>query len=187
MELPTPDLLKTGLVFDADGRQLYFLGARESEPDRTDIYVISENAPKPVLVVDAGGLKSAPIVDPAGKVLLYVVPAQNPLRRPAAAAAGGRGGAQDRRGGRTAAAGANAAPPTFAIVDIATRKVSTVVGARAVAVGGRQDADLRHAHRPGVQRDGRADHRHADRRQADDASVSTRRRCRRTAAASRIR
>jgi hypothetical protein len=69
MELPAPDLLKMGLAFGADGRQLYFLGARESEPDRTDIYTISENAPKPVLAADVGGLKSAPIVDPAGKVL----------------------------------------------------------------------------------------------------------------------
>ena len=103
MELPAPDLLKTGLTFSADGRLLYFLGGKESEPDRTDIYVISELAPKPVLVVDAGGLKSAPIVDPAGKVLLYVVPGQNPLRKsqepggagdPAeAGGAGGAGGA----------------------------------------------------------------------------------------------
>ena len=29
MELPAPELLKTGLVFNADGRELYFLGARE--------------------------------------------------------------------------------------------------------------------------------------------------------------
>jgi hypothetical protein len=144
MELPTSDLLKTGLVFDADGRSLYFLGARESEPDRTDIYVISENAPKPVLVVDAGGLKSAPVVDPAGKVLLYVIPAQNPLRRPPDPGAGGAGraGAAGRAGeagtaggaGRAGGAGgarggANAAPSTFAIVDLAARKVSTVVGA----------------------------------------------------------
>jgi hypothetical protein len=47
MELPASDLLKTGLAFSADGRQLYFLGAKESEPDRTDVYQISENAPKP--------------------------------------------------------------------------------------------------------------------------------------------
>ena len=53
MELPAPDLLKTGLTFSADGRLLYFLGAKESEPDRTDIYVISENAPRPVIVADA--------------------------------------------------------------------------------------------------------------------------------------
>jgi hypothetical protein len=153
MELPASDLLKTGLVFNADGRELYFLGARESERDRTDIYVISENAPRPALVVEAGGLKSAPVVDPAGKVLLYGIPAQNPLRRPpdpaagAGAAAGGRGrtgeprGAEEpgragepRRAGEQGRAGggrgaANAVPPAFAIVDLAARRVSTVVGA----------------------------------------------------------
>ena len=83
MELPAPDLVKTGLTFSADGRVLYFLGARERDPDRTDIFEISELAPKPVLVVDAGGLKSAPIVDPSGRALIYTVPAVNPLRRPA--------------------------------------------------------------------------------------------------------
>ena len=142
MELPAPELLKTGLAFNADGRQLYFLGAKEAEPDRTDVYVISENAPKPVIAADAGGLKSAPIVDPAGKVLLYLIPTQNPLRRPAPPGTGRAGRGQDRRergqeggkggraggAGRDAGPGANAPPPAFAIVDIATRKVSEVTG-----------------------------------------------------------
>ena len=67
MELPAPDLLKTGLTFSADGRLLYFLGATESEPDRTDVYVISESAPRPAIVARrADGLKGAPIVDPSG-------------------------------------------------------------------------------------------------------------------------
>ena len=43
MGLPAPDLLKTDLTFSADGRSLYFLGAKETEPDRTDVYVISES------------------------------------------------------------------------------------------------------------------------------------------------
>ena len=146
MELPAPDLLKTALAFSADGRQLYFLGAKESEPERDDVYVISENAPKPVIVAEAPGLKSAPVVDPAGQVLIYVVPAVNPLRRPAqpadAAGAGGTGGA-GREGGAGGLAGqsspasasdgrgrggTSAAPATFAIVDITSRTVTTVVG-----------------------------------------------------------
>ena len=120
MELPAPELLKTGLTFNADGRQLYFLGAKEAEPDRTDVYAISENAPKPVIAAEAGGLKSAPIVDPAGKVLLYLVPAVSPLRRPREAGEAGRAGGAGGTGG--------APPPTFAIVDVATHKVTTVVG-----------------------------------------------------------
>jgi hypothetical protein len=125
MELPAPELVKTGLVFNADGRQLYFLGATESAPDRTDVYEISENAPKPMLVVDAGGLKSAPMIDPAGKVLIYFVPAQNPLRRPAAP---GEAGAE-RSAGAGGRGGQGNPPRTFAIVDIASRKLATVVGA----------------------------------------------------------
>ena len=106
MELPAQELLKTGLVFNADGRELYFLGAREAEPDRTDIYTISENAPKPVLAVDAGGFKSAPIVDPAGKVLIYVIPARTRCGAPrpravrGAGGTGGAAGAAERRTGR---------------------------------------------------------------------------------------
>ena len=119
MELPAQELLKTGLAFNAEGRQLYFLGAKETEPERTDVYVISENAPKPVIAADAGGLKSAPVIDPAGKVLLYVVPAVNPLRAPAPPGDGGRGGGRGGQGGAT---------PTFAIVDVATRTVTTIVG-----------------------------------------------------------
>src|SRR6185295_1537472 len=62
MELPAPDLVKTTLTFSADGRLLYFLGGKETEPDRTDVYVISEGAPRPAIAADAEGLKGPPIV-----------------------------------------------------------------------------------------------------------------------------
>ena len=148
MELPAPDLIKTGLTFDADGRLLYFLGGKESEPERTDIYVISELAPRPVPVVDVSGLKSPPIVDPAGRVLLFTVPTQNPLRRPAEPGTGragpaGRPGGEGARGfqpsetatgtGRGDASGAP--PPSFAIVDLVSRRVTTVVGSAPVLSG----------------------------------------------------
>ena len=103
MELPAPDLLKTALTFSADGRLLYFLGGTESEPDRTDIYVISESAPRPAIVAQADGLKGAPIVDPSGRVLLYVIPTVSPLLkpvvdRPEADGAGGAGRAGGKGG-----------------------------------------------------------------------------------------
>jgi hypothetical protein len=99
MELPAPDLLKTGLTFSADGRLLYFLGGTESDPDRTDVYVISEGAPRPAIVAPAEGLKGVPIVDPSGRVLVYVIPTVSPLRRPVVAAdEGGQTGV--RRGVR---------------------------------------------------------------------------------------
>ena len=148
MELPASDLVKTGLVFSADGRQLFFLGAKETEPERDDLYVISENAPKPVIAAEASGFKSAPMVDPTGKVLRYVIPAQNPLRRPVAPVEGRAGGlarqrlpgsASDGGAGQAGAAvapgpegggrgGAGAVAPSFALVDIATRQVTVVTG-----------------------------------------------------------
>ncbi|MBZ5560222.1 MAG: M20/M25/M40 family metallo-hydrolase [Acidobacteriia bacterium] len=125
MILPTPDLLKAGLTFSADGRSLYFLGGAEGEPDRNDLYVISEASPKPVLVVDAAGLKGVPTVDPSGAALLYVqvTPAQNPLREPAGGAgrAGGAGAADGAGGGRGAQA-------TFGVVDLATHTVNVING-----------------------------------------------------------
>jgi hypothetical protein len=138
MELPAPDLLKTGLVFSADGRQLYFLGARENEPDRTDIYAISELAPKPVLVADTNGLKGAPVVDPSGQALLFVVPGVNPLLRPQEGQTGRGGQApqtdqpaqsdQSGQGGRGRPT-ANRQPPSFGIVDLTSHRVTMVAGA----------------------------------------------------------
>src|SRR5262245_25372367 len=125
MGLPTPDLVKTGLTFSADGRVLYFLGGKESEPDRTDIYVISENEPRPLIAADAPGLKGAPVIDPSGAVLLYTMPTVNPLRQPPPAGQGGARGAAAR--GQTApvasaevgegrGGGPASQPPRFAIV-----------------------------------------------------------------------
>jgi Peptidase family M28/WD40-like Beta Propeller Repeat len=142
MSLPAPDLLKTGLTFSADGRFLYFLGGREAETDRTDIYVISENEPRPIVVAEAPGLKSAPVVDPAGAVLLYTIPALNPLRQPTVGGRGGGVGEAGRAGGAGRAPGAGEVaesrgggggggnqPPRFAIVALKTRKVTVVNGA----------------------------------------------------------
>ncbi len=137
-----PDLMKTGLVYGADGRTLYFLGGKESDAARSDIYASSEGAAQPSMVVDAPGLKGAPVVDASGAVLLYVVPVQSPFRRPqapgaadagGASAAGERGG-QGGRGGQAAGRGGQGGgqgglqPRSFAIVDLASRKVSLVDG-----------------------------------------------------------
>src|SRR2546430_16770997 len=101
--------------------------------------------PKPVRVVDTGGLKSAPIVDPAGRALLYSVPAVNPLRRPPEAGQPGRAGqvgeerqAVAREGqAETAiardAAAAGRQPASFSIVGLATRRRSIVAGPAAPA------------------------------------------------------
>jgi hypothetical protein len=190
MELPAPDLLKTGLTFSADGRLLYFLGGTESEPDRTDIYVISEGAPRPAIVAPANGLKGVPIVDPSGRVLLYVIPTVSPLRRPVVAAEdGGQTGVRtgvrpqsdpivgpvEKRPSSVACGscashpGRRARPP---VDDVRDRRSDGAqgVGCRrhgAGVVERREDAGLHRAVRSGIQPDGRSHERIAGRNQAD--------------------
>jgi hypothetical protein len=166
--LPTPPaLVKSGLAFAADNASLLFLGAREGEDGRTDIYRIAEGDAAPAMAVDAGGLKNAPMVAANGAVLVYTIPNVSPLRRPAAAGGrGGRGaagglraggasaspaearGASERAeaGGRgapggpdtVAAAGPPRPPSTFAIADLISKKVSIVAGtAPALSADGR--------------------------------------------------
>jgi hypothetical protein len=113
----TQGLLKTGLVFGPDGSTIYFLGGREGEDDRNDIYSVTA-ALAPTRLGDAPGLKSAPIIDPSGTFLLYTSANQNPFRRPQPPGAGGGppGGAQQR-------------PPSFGVVELATANLTRVEGA----------------------------------------------------------
>src|SRR6185295_13301020 len=66
--------------------------------------------------------------------VIYTIPTQNPLRRPAEPGrAGGPGSARGAgvaagAGGVGAAAGRTVPPPSFAIVDLASHRVSTVIG-----------------------------------------------------------
>ena len=113
--LAAPNLLKTGLTFAADGRRLFFLGGSDTDETRNEIYAVADGQ-APVRVGDATGLKAAPVVDPSGATLLYIVPNQNPLRRPQAPGGGAGGG----RGQQTQA--------SFAIIDLATNRTRTVVG-----------------------------------------------------------
>jgi hypothetical protein len=120
-EIAAPGLLKAGLTYAADGRTLYFLGGREGEEDRNDIYGVSPGG-QAVRVGDAPGLKGLPVVDPSGAVLLYTVatqPGQNPFRRPQPPGAGG---------GRGGAGGAAPRGPSFGIIDLATNRTATIDG-----------------------------------------------------------
>jgi Tol biopolymer transport system component len=126
MELPAPELVKTGLVFSADGRSLFFLGADDADAERrTDVYTISEREPRASLVVDTPGLKSAPMIDASGATMIYVVPVQSPLRRPQGRQDGveGQGGQEGRQG-----QAAPRVPTAFAIVDLARKKATMIEG-----------------------------------------------------------
>ncbi len=115
-EIATPGLLKTALTFGPDGRTLYFLGGREGEDDRNDIYsVVEGGAPTPV--GDAPGLKGVPTIDPSGSVLLYTVANQNPFRRPQPPGQGGGG-----------PGGGPPRPPSFGVITLASGKTTVIEG-----------------------------------------------------------
>ena len=142
-ELPAAGLLKTAPVFAADGETVFFVGAQEAQTTRNDIYAIAPGASQPAVITDADGFKTAPVVDPSGKVLLVTLPGTNPFAaprpapantdarpnagneapqntQPADAGQGAQGGGQGRGGGGGAT--------RFGIVDLATRKVTAVNG-----------------------------------------------------------
>jgi len=117
-EVAAPELLKAGLVF-ADARTLYFLGGREGDDDRNDIYSVAPGQ-APARVTDAPGLKSIPTVVPGGAVLLYTSANQNPFRKPQPPGQGG--------GGRGGAGGAQQRPPSFGVVNLATGRTNVIEG-----------------------------------------------------------
>ncbi len=100
--LPTPGLLKGELTFSGDGREVYFVGAVESDEDSSEIYAVATDRAAgigtPRALTKGPGYKSSPVVFPGGKYLVYVVPSSTPFPRPAeppakkpAAPARGRG------------------------------------------------------------------------------------------------
>lgn len=132
-ELSTNGLLKSTLAFGADDETIYFVGAREGQTDRNDIYAIKAAA-QPAIVTEADGFKIAPVVDPSGKILLVSVTSANPFPKPRTtentnpqqANAGGQG--QRGQGGPQGGGGQQFTATKFGIVDLATHKMTTVNG-----------------------------------------------------------
>lgn len=125
IELQTPVMVKSSLTYAGDGRTLYFLGAKDDNETRTDIYKISETSDGPTLAVDAGGLKSAPLIDPTGSAIVYVIPNVSPLRPP-------------RRPTIPPITVPPRPPSTFGIADVRSNLVSVVTGtAPTLAADGR--------------------------------------------------
>lgn len=136
-ELQTGALLKSALAFGADGETVYFVGAREGETMRNDIYAITPASAQPVIVTEAEGYKTAPVIDPAGKVMLFLVPGANPFPPPRSAAPTRTEGQGQRPQTRGQAGGPQFAPTKFGVVDLASRKVAVINGvAPALAASG---------------------------------------------------
>jgi hypothetical protein len=110
---PTDGLLKQAPAFSADGQTIYFLGAREDDGSRNDVYAMPAECGPPKAVTSEPGYKQSFQVVPKSASIVYLPVQTNPFARPAAqpggaAPASGRAGAGV--GGRGAAgAGAIAA------------------------------------------------------------------------------
>jgi hypothetical protein len=130
-ELRTDGLLKAAPVWSADGKTVYFIGARENDASRSDVYQASENA-APERLTDADGVKLFPIVDPTGAYLLYTVGAMSPFGPPATpgGAPGGRPAGPPTGPAVSPQAGAAQAgqAPRFGIVHLATRRTNVITG-----------------------------------------------------------
>lgn len=113
-EIDAGGLLVGQLAYSADGRTLYFVGAREGDSS-TDIYAIGTGGSRPSAVTSGPGVKSDILVPVGGGVLVYTLGGRSALVRAAGGAGGGRGAGA---GGATGAQGQ--AVPRVAILDLAT-------------------------------------------------------------------
>jgi hypothetical protein len=100
---PTEGLLKAAPVFAADGLHVFFVGAREDDEARNDIFWMPATCGTPQAVSHDASFKTALQATAKGGHLVFLVPAQNAFRRPAppegapgvtaGSGGGGRGGA----------------------------------------------------------------------------------------------
>jgi hypothetical protein len=142
--LKADGLLKSTLASSADGREVYFVGAKEADTASNEIYAVSPSTvPRPL--TSGPGFKTNPIVVPSGKYLIYTMAAQTPFQKPAATApAAGRGagappgGAADQtqRPAQPPADGQfrGAGPRQFAVLNLADGKSTAMTGGSAPAV-----------------------------------------------------
>jgi hypothetical protein len=136
-------LLKSGLAFSANGQEIYFIGAKETDSASNEIYSVSPAGTVRPLT-SGPGFKTNPVVIPGGKFLLYTPAAATPFPRPAppapaakpgatppqgqAAAAGGQG--QGQRGGQAPAEGQfrGGGQRQFIVLSLADGKIKSFAG-----------------------------------------------------------
>ena len=154
--IETPGLVASEPAWSPDGNTLYFVGTREGDSTRTDIYAVRFTAGRcrassgrltgcvaggaPTAITTEEGFKSAPRA--FGGFLVYDLPTNPPIRQPGAAApeeaapaGGGRGGrggagagAPAGGGGARGGGGGGAAPAVFAVRDLTSGSVRRVTG-----------------------------------------------------------
>jgi Tol biopolymer transport system component len=138
IELATENLLKSSLAISADGETVYFVGAREGDTSRNDVYQAAVASSPPAVVADVEGFKTSLVMDPTGRVLMFSIPTQNPFARPSAPPQSGerverpatlaQPQDQEQRGQTAGQARVAFVPTKFGIVDLASRKATVING-----------------------------------------------------------
>ena len=84
--LPDGGMLKGELVFGADEREVRFVGGAESDTASNEIYAVAVDSASqtaaPRALTSGPGFKTAPVLVPGGKFLIYGQPSQSPFPRP---------------------------------------------------------------------------------------------------------
>ncbi|MCX6561739.1 MAG: hypothetical protein NTZ26_14645 [Candidatus Aminicenantes bacterium] len=130
--LKIPAWLKASPIFSADGKDVLFVGAKETDPSVSEICAASQDGS--VRVLTAGpGFKTNPVAVPGGKYILYTIAAATPFPAPQppaaptqpATAAAPAGGQPGPRGGGGAGFGG---PRPFVLFSPADRSARTFTG-----------------------------------------------------------
>jgi Tol biopolymer transport system component len=134
--MKTEGFLKSGLAFAADGKDVYFTGAKETDETSNEIYAVS--AKVGVRPVSAGpGFKANPAAVPGGKFILYFPAAASPFPKPSAPApkpatgAAPVSGQTPPGGGRPAGTPGGGRPGSarpFVLLNLADKSAKTYTG-----------------------------------------------------------
>jgi hypothetical protein len=160
--IDTGTVLKSAPVFAADGRTIFFIGAEEADPARTDVYSVTAGG-APARLTDDPEVQSGLTVDPTGAVLIYLNAGASPFRLGGGRGQGGRGGqpepqqagaARGQAGGQRGQGRGGQAPAgrgggrgggggSFGVLDLGSRTSTRVAGsAPALSADGRTLAYL---------------------------------------------
>jgi len=134
--------LKSTLAWSADGKEIYFVGAKEADTASNEIYsVLPDGTVRPL--TSGPGFKTNPVVIPGGKYLIYTPAATTPFPRPAPPEPAAKAGAnppqgqaapaaqgQGQRGGQPPAAGQfrGGGQRQFIVLSLADGKIKSFAG-----------------------------------------------------------
>lgn len=92
-------LMKASVSMSSVGREVYLVGAKESDKASCDVYALAEGG-NPRQLTSGPGYKTSPVVVPGGKYVVYTIAGQSPFERGRGGRQGGGGGGQGAPAGR---------------------------------------------------------------------------------------